>query len=128
MDGQEAVGQFNRPRQAIAGERALHTCEGYGARYIGTYRKSTGPAYFPSGSDLGATMLDLCFAPSELRVYDLQLVWKTGRKLQLIPHRDPRDHLPILMSFRYAVLLAALRGQGTRFRSDFNALAACLQS
>ena len=34
-------------------------------------------------------------------VEECRVLWKTGRRLQIIPAGTPRDHMPILLNLRY---------------------------
>ena len=36
-------------------------------------------------------------------VNECRVLWKTGRRLQIIPARLPRDHMPILLNLRYTL-------------------------
>ena len=57
-------------------------------------------------------------------VEDWRVLWKTGRRLQLIPAGLPRDHMPILLTLRYTLQASTARA-GIRW--DLQAIEDCLQ-
>ena len=67
----------------------------------GTIWKGAGPTYYPAFGN--PTTPDHWLVPRELggSIYRLMALWRAARKLQLIPDRCARDHMPVLLSFTY---------------------------
>ena len=97
-----------------------------------TYYASGGPTFFgPTGctSCIDSFVVLADMLPTVVRY---NVAWSLGRRLQLIPSKHVRDHLPVAMDFRYTfrfdALLASPSGSDTAQAWDYNLLAACLQT
>jgi hypothetical protein len=67
-----------------------------------TFYKAAGPTFFaPNG---GASTLDQIIIPTSAlqNITSLSVAWLAGRRLQLIPHQQRRDHYPLVLTFRYS--------------------------
>ena len=96
---------------------------------ITTNFSESGPAYFsPQGA---SRTLDHWVGPVGIHhiVEECRVLWRTGRRLQLIPAGLPRDQMPILLTLRYT--LQPQRGEAAapqyEGKWDHQAIADCLQ-
>ena len=95
---------------------------------ITTVHLESGPPYFsPQGT---SPTLDHRVGPVGISriVEDCRVLWKKGRRLQIIPAGPPRDHMPILLNLRYILQPQRTQAEtqsGDKF--DLQAIADCLQ-
>ena len=75
-------------------------------QFAGTYWRSAGPTFFPSAEGHEPTAPDQYVVPAELSVANVTVLWKKGRKLQIMPHCRSCEHLPVLLTFRYEVIVS----------------------
>eukprot|EP00959_Pyramimonas_sp_CCMP1952_P405206 8492648-Pyramimonas_sp.AAC.1 len=56
-----------------------------------------GPTYY--GNKQNSSTIDHIFVPTAVRehVLSCRVLWSQARKLQMIPSRTPRDHVPTLL-------------------------------
>ena len=123
--GIRGVGNFNLSTHNTGGAEVLKIVNDLGMALPGTMWREAGPTYHSTNT---ATTPDHWLVPDELcgGIHRVKVLWKAGRKLQLIPSRHAMDHLPILLSFDYELKLDKTADGRTCWDQDKIAL--CLQT
>ena len=92
------VGEYHRGEQKLAS--LLRNTD---STSITTMYSEVGPMYFSSQGT--SRTLDHCVGSVGVHhvVEECRVLWKTARRLQIIPAGQPRDYMPILLSLRYTL-------------------------
>ena len=96
---------------------------------VGSYFRAAGPTYF--GLEGYSSTIDRVIAPKQQlhNFTGVCVAWRSGRRLQLIPSKDCRDHYPLLAFFRYKLEFPVTSNPGDeRIFWDYNRLNTCLQT
>ena len=123
------VGEIHRSEQKLEGHEMGNLLRNTDSTSIATVFPESGPTYFsPQGT---SRTLDHWVGPVGLHhiVEDCRVLWKTERRSQLFPAGLPRDHMPILLTLRYALQLQRREASTARaeIRWDQQAIADWLQ-
>ena len=94
------VGQYHRGEQKLSGHEMESLLRNMDSTPITTMYSESGPPYFsPQGT---SRTLDHWVGPVGIHhiVEECRVLWKTGRRHEIIPAGLPRDHMPILLKLR----------------------------
>ena len=122
------MGEYHRGEQKWAGHEMESLLRNTDSTSVTTMNSESGPTYFsPQGT---SRTLDHWVGPVGIHrtVEECRVLWKTGRRLQIIPAGLPRDHVPILLNLRYTLQPQRTEAEtqsGAKW--DLQAIADCLQ-
>ena len=129
--GEEApanmMGIYNTGKQNTTGDQLTTYLKVLNMSVAGSYWPQGGPTYFHhtgSCSTIDHILVPNWFLPN---IEHLTVAWRSGRRLQQIPSGMPRDHLPIIMKFRYNLLEQFSAAPPPKITWSFDKLAEALQ-
>ena len=92
----EGCGEYQRVQANYNGERLSKFCRGQHMVMVNTHYPRGGSTYW-NAEKSNRDWITCCFQPRDKLVTHCFVLRREGRRLQLIPHRRPRDHWPLMI-------------------------------
>ena len=118
------LGQYIQGFQGYAATKLLEVCAAMGLANINSYFKLGPTFYGPTGA---TSHIDHIFVPQSEReeIVACEVWMRSGRRIQLRPDSKCRDHLPVVIKYKYQLRVA--QRQKTR-QWDQDAMCRCIQT
>jgi len=119
-----ALGPHGGGEANEAGLQLVELLETFDLTPVNTWHSKGGPTFVHATG--ASSTIDFVCLPSGLAArVSCEVLWRPGRRVQLIQHREVRDHLPLRVVVPYRLAFSLARPSPTRWSED--AIAGMLQ-